>query len=1134
MPFYLLSNQQVKQPFLFLLFLLLTFQSNGQFVDVRLWSDGSHCDGIQEFQIQVKTATISQELVKLGSSSILLNYDPLAVDFIQYDPIEFDKNTSLQAQVAKWSPQKFTLDEAFGLFNLSLIKQSNGEEHYELSSEEWITIGKIVFRFNSQFPNASTTLKANMDYTYFTNLAGFAIGLTSIPSIVIEKPVLEDAPNLQLTTAHSLCGNRNGSITVSFNKKSTASTVSISLDGGFTFQPPVSIADGQVTYENLKTGTYEVFAQWNGTCAVPLQTVQIEKIGPNAPKAKFKTKASTCGLSNGSITFTFENTEQIAGMEFSLDGGNTYLPTVPIEEGIITYEDIAAGAYDVWVRWANDDCPISLGTATVKNNHGLPPVVEVTPRDAICSFTNGQLTFQFEPIEGRTHIEFSLDDGQTYRKKVSLASQTVTYGDLTPDSYSVWARWGNDQCPVHLGTFDIQNLLGQGPIVQISQEDATCGDPNGRITMQFEAVDGRSHIQFSLDNGQSYLPAVALTDLQATYGALSTGSYHIWARWDNEDCPTDLGTMTIKNKDGFPPTAQVASYPANCGADNGQLAFSFEPTPGRSKVEFSLDGGQSFQKAVALKNQTVTYDNLAPGSYDVWARWGDDSCPQQLGTYVIDRVPGQAPQPITSVVHATCGNDNGALAFTFDETPGRNGISFSLDNGQTYQPPVLLTDQEVVFEDLAPANYHIWARWENEECPIFIGKYRIKNQYQPPVLTCQANTSSGSLIDQETCQIQVCLGETLSLSVNPNRMASYEWSGPNGFEALGNKNGDVTISDAITTLESGIYTVTVTNKRGCVSTQSIEVIVQEQPAFYISEIVPATCNQNNGLLTLTIDNPTQNSTYWLSLNGGQTYDQEISLQSGTNTITIDHLGGDTYNIWGRWPTQTCGNHLVSTEVPSSYAPEVEVYTQDVSCGEQNGIIAFSFSTNDFYQQIEISLDGGKSYFPPIDLALGVYAFNQLQAGTYHAFARWADGSCAVDLGIVVLEEVGCGHSLSAPIDDNVMTIAKANANRSVDSYHNPINPTPEQTNNKTFLVQQNTPNPFVTTTDINFHVSQPGLVQRTILHANGQIIQDQSVHYLKGNHTWTIERGNLAAGIYYYRIRSQSQQVIRKMIITNL
>lgn len=90
------------------------------------------------------------------------------------------------------------------------------------------------------------------------------------------------------------------------------------------------------------------------------------------PSASFtKNNESVAGASDGSITFTFSDDAGRTNLEFSLDNGNTYPFNTTDNSGNYTVNNLAPGNYNLYTRWGNDECPVSLGQATIAA--GNPP-----------------------------------------------------------------------------------------------------------------------------------------------------------------------------------------------------------------------------------------------------------------------------------------------------------------------------------------------------------------------------------------------------------------------------------------------------------------------------------------------------------------------------------------------------------------------------------------------------------------------------------------------------------------------------------------------------------------------------------------------------------------------------------------
>ena len=93
---------------------------------------------------------------------------------------------------------------------------------------------------------------------------------------------------------------------------------------------------------------------------------------------------------------------------------------------------------------------------------------------------------------------------------------------------------------VEITVFDI-------PLASVSYDDPFCGLFNGTLTMTFADDPTRTDVEFSLNDQGSYLPPVPDNSGSVTYYGLAPGTYHIWARWTNEDCPVPIDTVELEN-----------------------------------------------------------------------------------------------------------------------------------------------------------------------------------------------------------------------------------------------------------------------------------------------------------------------------------------------------------------------------------------------------------------------------------------------------------------------------------------------------------------------------------------------------------------------------------------------------------
>ncbi len=110
------------------------------------------------------------------------------------------------------------------------------------------------------------------------------------------------------------------------------------------------------------------------------------------PTATATSTNTICGLNNGSITLTFPDHPNRTGIEFSLDGQATYESNIADNNGSVTYSGLAAGSYDIWVRWGNNECPVDLGSVILTNipdtTDPIADVASLPSLNAQCEITS--------------------------------------------------------------------------------------------------------------------------------------------------------------------------------------------------------------------------------------------------------------------------------------------------------------------------------------------------------------------------------------------------------------------------------------------------------------------------------------------------------------------------------------------------------------------------------------------------------------------------------------------------------------------------------------------------------------------------------------------------------------------------
>jgi trimeric autotransporter adhesin len=154
---------------------------------------------------------------------------------------------------------------------------------------------------------------------------------------------------------------------------------------------------------------------------------------------------------------------------------------------------------------------------------------------------------------------------------------------------------------------------------------------------------------------------------------------------------------------------------------------------------------------------------------------------------------------------------------------------------------------------------------------------------------CVANSSVQAIVNPgSTVQVvtsEVCTGSTLEINATPNGGTpsyTYVWSGPNGFSAT---TQNIVRANA-TPAMSGLYSVTVTDSKGCVSNSSVQATVNPNPTIQATS--NEVCVGSTLLITSTPNGGTPGYTYvWSGPNGFSATTQNVTRPN----VTITMAGG---------------------------------------------------------------------------------------------------------------------------------------------------------------------------------------------------------------------------------------------------
>ncbi len=524
--------------------LLGTIHSNGQIVKVSL-SGNNLCNNYLEVGIYVRASDFSTVDFEMGSTSFFFNYDPAIASFVSYTPVEFNETTSTVAAGANWIDQAISNDGECGLLSLVLQKEDGGANNYELNKVDMILVGTVLMQFvngeadpdirindrftlfNSDTPNDGTAMIPVEDYPKVQN---YTCSNNCTPAVVTN-----------ISTNSTSCSQSTGLIAISFPDHPTRTGIEFSLDGGFTF--PFYSPDDVGTYEivGLSAATFDLWVRWgDDSCPYNLGPVSINAAnGPNATLAAIE---NACGSqATGSVILEFLDDPNRTNIEFSLDGGLNYPYTSPDDLLALNIPDLAAGTYDLWVRWGNDECPVDMGNLVIYAND-QPEVTSFRDYDVCDANDLGSFEFEFEDHPSYSNIQFSIDGGLTYPYTSPDNVGTYTIDGLALNTYAVWSRWDNGNCPIDLGSQTLS--IKEAPIATIIYESNCISNNEGELVFNFPDNADRGGIQLSIDGGQTYQYTADDVGIY-TFNNLPVGIYDCWVRWGDNECPTFIEKVTL-------------------------------------------------------------------------------------------------------------------------------------------------------------------------------------------------------------------------------------------------------------------------------------------------------------------------------------------------------------------------------------------------------------------------------------------------------------------------------------------------------------------------------------------------------------------------------------------------------------
>ena len=300
--------------------------------------------------------------------------------------------------------------------------------------------------------------------------------------------------------------------------------------------------------------------------------------------------ASPAGGTNGTIQYLWQN--RVIGGSWSTISGATGLshnpPTITVS---MQYRRIARRL--PCTQWKISNIVTHSVNTSPTVNAGADIILcagETVNLSATASGGNNNYTYTWDN---------GLGNGST---KTFTATAPSTANSIT--DYTVTVTDGNGCTDTDV----VQVTVYSTPSVTVNKSDEHCSQQDGYIVVFFTDNTNRTQIEFSIDGGSTY--SYNLEDITGSFiiENLSAGTYNLWSRWGDEDCPVFIQSVTLSNSPGI----SVVSSPNKSSCIREEVVISATASGGTFPYLYTWDNGLG-------NGQLKTVDPTTTTTYSVTA-----------------------------------------------------------------------------------------------------------------------------------------------------------------------------------------------------------------------------------------------------------------------------------------------------------------------------------------------------------------------------------------------------------------------------------------------------------------------------------------------------------------------------------
>ncbi|MDF1698557.1 MAG: SdrD B-like domain-containing protein [Saprospiraceae bacterium] len=545
----------------------------------------------------------------------------------------------------------------------------------------------------------------------------------------------------------------------------------------------------------------------------------------------------------------------------------------------VNFDATALGSYNY--IYTNLLCSDTMTIDIILPDAGSPP-------SPLSCFSSGTASIN---ADGSQAGVWSVDPSSAGTATINDPNSASTFvtGFSDPGDYILVWTVGACSDQITISTSDMCGCAIANNILQTIDPNVYCGS-SGVVSIDGNAAtpSGSYLWEYRFDGGA--FAAAAGTNTTEDYSTidLPLGNHEFRRIYTTDSGVICSDTSNIVGFDVFDnppaPSDLVASPSTVCVFETTNLSVTNNPSATYTWTASSPDAGLG-----SSTTNTVSMTPTAPGTYTISVTQtvnGCESPPATTDVTVIDAPPTPTDPSVSSTDPTTCGANDGTISLSGYNPSETYTVLYSVNGAPTSINITANGSGVLEFISLAPAAYTNFQIVSSIGCisGVYPGPVTLTDPSAPP-------TPEGIMADPNP----ECLGEPITISVDPFPGATFNWSASSPNAGLGTSTTNVITMNATV---AGFYIITVNQTvAGCTSPDTtISVAVNDSPPTPTGATVagtnPSVCGGMDGFITLSgyLNSTSYDITY--AKNGVDTTYAVTTNSSGI--ITIPNLSEGTY------------------------------------------------------------------------------------------------------------------------------------------------------------------------------------------------------------------------------------------------